>query len=92
MAPSVPFRALLSLIINSDPDLGQRPCRIEVPEGDERGRNCGISRPTDGSPAPAAWPPMRYFGPGGFFYSRFRETKIKLKIVTYITSIVLPTG
>src|SRR5438128_9788504 len=41
MAPSVPFRALLSLIINSDPDLGQRPCRIEVPEGDERARNCG---------------------------------------------------
>src|SRR5262249_3402396 len=28
MAPSVPFRALLSLIINSDhSDLGQRPCR-----------------------------------------------------------------
>src|SRR5262249_60161265 len=42
MAPSVPFRALLSLIINSDhSDLGQRPCRTEVPEGDERGRNCG---------------------------------------------------
>src|SRR5262245_61659702 len=42
MAPSVPFRALLSLIINSGhSDLGQRPCRTEVPEGDERGRNCG---------------------------------------------------
>src|SRR5262249_8742087 len=43
MAPSVPFRALLlSLIINSDhSDLGQRPCRTEVPAGDARGRNCG---------------------------------------------------
>src|SRR5262245_25052091 len=38
MAPSVPFRALLSLIINSDhSDLGQRPCRTEVPAGDARG-------------------------------------------------------
>src|SRR5262249_5556460 len=42
MAPSVPFRALWSLIINSDhSDLGQRPCRTEVPAGDARGRNCG---------------------------------------------------
>src|SRR5262249_23297341 len=42
MAPSVPFRALLSLIVNSDHShLGQRPCRIEVPEGDARERDCG---------------------------------------------------
>src|SRR5262249_21726014 len=42
MAPSVPFRALLSLIINSDhSDLGQRPCPTEVPAGNARGRNCG---------------------------------------------------
>src|SRR5262249_8699259 len=42
MAPSVPFRALLALLINAGHrGLGQRPCRAEVPEGDERGRNCG---------------------------------------------------
>src|SRR5262245_19613580 len=65
MAPSVPFRALWSLVINSDHShLRQRPCRIEVPAGGcaraQLRQPCGVSPErltvsADGTCAARAW-------------------------------------